>query len=209
MSKQRPLLVGITGGIGSGKSTVCKLFSLLGIPVYTADERAKWLMAQDLTLRNQITTTFGAAAYSSTGELNRTFLAESVFPNPEKIAQLNALVHPAVKKDFEQWIASQTAPYLIKEAALLFETGAAKALDYVINVSSPLRIRTARILLRDPHRSEEQVNQIINQQLPDEEKNELADFCIKNTDNKLLIPQVLEVHEQLSNATRKSTLGID
>jgi dephospho-CoA kinase len=209
MSKQRPLLVGITGGIGSGKSTVCKLFSLLGIPVYTADERAKWLMSQDLTLRNQITTTFGAAAYSSTGELNRTFLAESVFPNPEKIAQLNALVHPAVKKDFEQWIASQTAPYLIKEAALLFETGAAKALDYVINVSSPLRIRTARILLRDPHRSEEQVNQIINQQLPDEEKNELADFCIKNTDNKLLIPQVLEVHEQLSNATRKSTLGID
>jgi dephospho-CoA kinase len=209
MSKQRPLLVGITGGIGSGKSTVCKLFSLLGIPVYTADERAKWLMSQDLTLRNQITTTFGAAAYSSTGELNRTFLAESVFPNPEKIAQLNALVHPAVKKDFEQWIASQTAPYLIKEAALLFETGAAKALDYVINVSSPLRIRTARILLRDPHRSEEQVNQIINQQLPDEEKNELADFCIKNTDNKLLIPQVFEVHEQLSNATRKSTLGID
>ena len=209
MSKQRPLLVGITGGIGSGKSTVCKLFSLLGIPVYTADERAKWLMAQDLTLRNQITTTFGAAAYSSTGELNRTFLAESVFPNPEKIAQLNALVHPAVKKDFEQWIASQTAPYLIKEAALLFETGAAKALDYVINVSSPLRIRTARILLRDPHRSEVQVNQIINQQLPDEEKNELADFCIKNTDNKLLIPQVLEVHEQLSNATRKSTLGIN
>jgi dephospho-CoA kinase len=209
MSKQRPLLVGITGGIGSGKSTVCKLFSLLGIPVYTADERAKWLMAQDPELRNQISNTFGEAAYSSTGELNRTFLAESVFPNPEKIAQLNALVHPAVKKDFEQWIASQTAPYLIKEAALLFETGAAKALDYVINVSSPLRIRTARILLRDPHRSEEQVNQIINQQLPDEEKNELADFCIKNTDNKLLIPQVLEIHEQLSNATRKSTLGID
>jgi dephospho-CoA kinase len=209
MSKQRPLLVGITGGIGSGKSTVCKLFSLLGIPVYTADERAKWLMAQDPELRNQISNTFGEAAYSSTGELNSTFLAESVFPNPEKIAQLNALVHPAVKKDFEQWIASQTAPYLIKEAALLFETGAAKALDYVINVSSPLRIRTARILLRDPHRSEEQVNQIINQQLPDEEKNELADFCIKNTDNKLLIPQVLEVHEQLSNATRKATLGID
>jgi dephospho-CoA kinase len=209
MSKQRPLLVGITGGIGSGKSTVCKLFSLLGIPVYTADERAKWLMAQDPELRNQISNTFGEAAYSSTGELNRTFLAESVFPNPEKIAQLNALVHPAVKKDFEQWIASQTAPYLIKEAALLFETGAAKALDYVINVSSPLRIRTARILLRDPHRSEEQVNQIINQQLPDEEKNELADFCIKNTDNKLLIPQVLEVHEQLSNATRTATLGID
>jgi len=209
MSKQRPLLVGITGGIGSGKSTVCKLFSLLGIPVYTADDRAKWLMAQDPELRNQISTTFGAAAYSSAGELNRSFLAETVFASPEKIAALNALVHPAVRKDFEQWIAAQTAPYLIKEAALLFETGAAKELDYVINVSSPLRIRMARVLLRDPHRSEDQVNQIINQQLPDEEKNELADFCIKNTDNKLLIPQVLEVHAKLSDATRKATLRID
>lgn len=204
MSNKRPLLVGITGGIGSGKSTVCKLFSLLGIPVYTADDRAKWLMAHDAELRNQISTTFGADAYSANGELNRAFLAETVFPNPEKIAALNARVHPAVRKDFEQWITQQTAPYLIKEAALLFETGAAKELDYVINISSPLRVRMARILLRDPHRSEEQVNQIINQQLPDEEKNELADFCIKNTDNKLLIPQVLEVHEQLSNATKKS-----
>ena len=197
MSKVRPFLVGITGGIGSGKSTVCKLFSLLGIPVYTADDRAKWLMSSDAELRNQISSTFGAEAYSSTGELNRIFLTESVFPNPEKIAELNALVHPAVRKDFEQWIAQQTAPYLIKEAALLFETGAAKELDYVINVSSPLRVRMARVLLRDSHRTEEQVNQIINQQLPDEEKNELADFCIKNTDNKLLLPQVLEVHAQL------------
>ncbi|MEY3643479.1 MAG: hypothetical protein RLZZ207_173 [Bacteroidota bacterium] len=204
MSNKRPLLVGITGGIGSGKSTVCKLFSLLGIPVYSADNRAKWLMAHDDKLRNQISTSFGAAAYSTTGELDRVFLAESVFPNPEKIAALNALVHPVVRKDFEQWISQQTAPYLIKEAALLFETGAAKELDYVINVSSPLRVRMARILLRDPHRSEEQVNQIINQQLPDEEKNELADFCIKNTDNKLILPQVLALHTQLSTATRKS-----
>lgn len=204
MSNKRPLLVGITGGIGSGKSTVCKLFSLLGIPVYSADNRAKWLMVHDDKLRNQISTSFGAAAYSTTGELDRVFLAESVFPNPEKIAALNALVHPVVRKDFEQWISQQTAPYLIKEAALLFETGAAKELDYVINVSSPLRVRMARILLRDPHRSEEQVNQIINQQLPDEEKNELADFCIKNTDNKLILPQVLALHAQLSTATRKS-----
>jgi len=197
MSKVRPFLVGITGGIGSGNSTACKLFSLLGIPVYTADGRAKWLMSSDAELRNQISSTFGAEAYSSTGELNRAFLAESVFANTEKLAELNALVHPAVRKDFEHWIAQQTAPYLIKEAALIFETGAAKELDYVITVSSPLRIRMARVLLRDPHRSEEQVNQIINQQLPDEEKNELADFCIKNTDNKLLIPQVLEVHAKL------------
>ncbi|MDA0314082.1 MAG: dephospho-CoA kinase [Bacteroidetes bacterium] len=201
MSKARPLLVGITGGIGSGKSTVCKLFSIIGIPVYTADDRAKWLMAHEAELRNQISATFGAAAYSSTGELNRVFLAESIFPYPKKIAELNALVHPAVSKDFKEWRAAHTAPYLIKEAALLFETGAAKELDYVINVSSPLRVRMARVLLRDPHRSEEQVNQIINQQLPDEEKNELADFCIKNTDNKLLLPQVLQVHAQLLSSS--------
>ncbi len=197
MSKSQPLLVGITGGIGSGKSTVCQLFSLLGVPIYTADERAKWLMSHDPQLKEKILSTFGPSAYQSNGELNRGYLAETVFSNPEKVSSLNALVHPAVAKDFTQWVSQQTAPYLLKEAALLFETGAAKELDYVINVSSPLRVRMARVLLRDPQRTEEQVNQIINQQLPDEEKNERADFTIKNTDNKLLLPQVISLHEQL------------
>jgi len=197
MSKSRPLLVGITGGIGSGKSTVCKLFSLLGVPVYTADDRAKWLMNHDSPLKEKILAAFGSESYLSNGELNRAYLAASVFSNPEKVAALNALVHPAVRKDFMDWVSQQTATYLIKEAALLFETGAAKELDCVINVSSPLRVRMARVLLRDPHRTEEQVNQIIDQQLPDEEKNERADFSIKNADNKLLLPQVIALHEQL------------
>lgn len=197
MSKSRPLLVGITGGIGSGKSTVCKLFSLLGVPVYTADDRAKWLMNHDSPLKEKILAAFGSESYLSNGELNRAYLAASVFSNPEKVAALNALVHPAVRKDFMDWVSQQTAPYLIKEAALLFETGAAKELDCVINVSSPLRVRMARVLLRDPQRTEEQVNQIIDQQLPDEEKNERAEFLIKNTDNKLLLPQVITLHEQL------------
>lgn len=197
MSKPQPLLVGITGGIGSGKSTVCKLFSLLGVPVYTADDRAKWLMNHDSDLKEKILGAFGSESYLSNGELNRSYLAASVFSNPEKVASLNALVHPAVRKDFMDWVSQQTAPYLIKEAALLFETGAAKELDCLINVSSPLRVRMARVLLRDPHRTEEQVNQIIDQQLPDEEKNERADFSIKNTDNKLLLPQVIALHEQL------------
>ena len=99
MSKSQPLLVGITGGIGSGKSTVCKLFSLLGVPIYTADERAKWLMSHDPQLKNQILATFGPAAYQSNGELNRGYLAETVFSNPEKVTSLNALVHPAVGKE--------------------------------------------------------------------------------------------------------------
>lgn len=197
MSNSKPLLIGVTGGIGSGKSIVCRIFSILGVPIYTADDRAKWLMNHDSLLKERIIATFGSESYQANGDLNRGYLAETVFSNPEKVATLNALVHPAVRKDFTQWVSQQTAPYLIKEAALLFETGAAKELDFVINVSSPLRVRMARVLLRDPQRTEDQVNQIINQQLPDEEKNKLADFSVKNTDNKLLLPQVIALHEQL------------
>lgn len=197
MSNLIPLRIGVTGGIGSGKSTVCTLFSLLGIPIYTADDQAKRLMSKNSELRLQITETFGTSAYTGTGELNRAFLAETVFSNPTNLAKLNAMVHPAVKKDFASWVKQQSAPYLIKEAALLFETGASEELDFTINVSSPLKIRMARILLRDPQRTEEQINQIINQQLPDEEKNKLASFVIKNTDNKLLLPQVLEIDNKL------------
>lgn len=199
MSNQSPLKVGITGGIGSGKSVVAKIFSILGIPIYYADDRAKWLMAYDKELSEQIKKEFGAESYLPDGSVNRTFLATKVFADPEKVKKINSLVHPAVGLDFLKWAESQTAPYVLKEAALIFETGGQKSLDYVINVSSPLKIRIARTLMRDPHRSEEQVNQIINQQMPDEEKNELADFVIKNTDNKLLIPQVLSIHEKLMN----------
>ncbi|GAA0877693.1 dephospho-CoA kinase [Algoriphagus jejuensis] len=197
MSNSRPLWVGITGGIGSGKSTVAKIFRLLGIPVYSSDDRAKWLMANDSELKSQISTVFGEESYLPDGAVNRAFLAENAFSDRSKVTQINALVHPAVGRDFRAWAENQTSPYLLKEAALLFETGAVRELDKVINVSSPLKIRVARTLMRDPHRDETQVNQIIDQQMPDEEKNELADFVIKNTDNKLLIPQVLEIHRKL------------
>ena len=178
MSNKSPILVGITGGIGSGKSTVARIFSILGIPIYSADDRAKWLMGND-------------------EQLNRGFLAQTVFSDAEKVKKINSLVHPAVGRDFLNWTSQQNTPYVLKEAALVFETGSNTSLDFVINVSSPLKVRISRTLMRDPFRSEEQVNQIINQQLPDEKKNELADFVIKNTDNKLLIPQVLKIHQQL------------
>ncbi|MBN7809473.1 dephospho-CoA kinase [Algoriphagus sp. H41] len=200
MSKSRPLRIGITGGIGSGKSTVGRIFHILGIPIYSADDRAKWLMANDAALKGQISATFGLESYLEDGSLNRAFLAEKVFSDPEKVKQINALVHPAVGRDFHGWAENQNAPYVLKEAALLFETGSYRELDKIINVSSPLKIRIARILMRDPHRSESQVNHIIDQQMPDEEKNEKADFVIKNSDNKLLIPQVLEIHRTLSAA---------
>lgn len=197
MSNQSLLKVGITGGIGAGKSIVTRIFSILGIPIYSADDRAKWLMAHDPELSRSIIKEFGSDSYLPDGSVNRAFLAAKVFVDPEKVKKINSLVHPTVSQDFLNWAETQTAPYVLKEAALIFETGAQKSLDYTINVSSPLKIRVARILLRDPHRSEEQVNQIINQQMPDDEKNELADFVIKNTDNKLLIPQVLSIHEKL------------
>jgi dephospho-CoA kinase len=197
MKNHKPFLVGITGGIGSGKSTVARIFSILGIPIYYADERAKWLMANDPELKKQILNNFGSESYSEEGVLNRAFLASKVFSDEEKVKIINALVHPAVGADFEKWAHDQNSPYVLKEAALLFETGSYKDLDKVINVSSPIKIRISRVLMRDPHRNEKQVNDIIDKQLPDEEKNKLADFVIKNTDNKMLIPQVLEIHKQL------------
>lgn len=203
MTNPKTLRIGVTGGIGSGKSTVCKVFSLLGIPIYAADEQAKRLMTKEEGLKKKILSTFGSKAYTVEGELNRPFLANTVFSDPEKLESLNALVHPAVAADFDAWANTQTSPYVIKEAALLFETDAVKQLDYVINVSSPLKIRMDRVLLRDPHRSEMQVNQIIDQQLPDEQKNERADFIVKNQENKLIIPQVLDLHNKLCALSQK------
>lgn len=189
--------VGITGGIGSGKSTVAKIFEILGIPVYYADERAKHLMNHQKELKSLLIEKFGPESFTSEGLLNRVFLAKTVFSDPEKVKTINRLVHPAVGKDFETWAASQNTPYVLKEAALIFETGGEKKLDAVINVSSPLKVRVSRVLMRDPQRSLDQVNQIIDQQLPDERKNELADFVIKNTDSKMLIPQVMSIHRKL------------
>ncbi len=199
MSKKEPLLVGLTGGIGSGKSTVAKIFQILGIPTYFADDRAKWLMANEPELIRSIKSAFGPDSYLKDGSVNRVYLSKEVFSDSEKVKKINSLVHPAVGKDFKTWASQQNSTYVLKEAALIFETESNRDLDYVINVSSPLKVRIARVLMRDSHRSEEQVNQIIDQQMPDEAKNEMADFVIKNVDNKLLIPQVLKIHDLLKS----------
>lgn len=199
MSNSHPVLIGLTGGIGSGKSTVAKIFQILGIPCYFADDRAKWLMANDPELVQEIKSNFGSESYLEDGTINRTFLSNTIFSDPEKVKKINSLVHPAVGKDFLNWAGQQKSAYVLKEAALIFETESFRELDFVINVSSPLKERIARVLMRDSHRTEEQVNQIIDQQLPDEVKNQMADFIIKNVDNKLLIPQVLRIHEILKS----------
>jgi dephospho-CoA kinase len=203
MTDHSPFKVGITGGIGSGKSTVAKIFALLGVPVYYADDRAKWLMLHDQNLRINIKAAFGDEAYLEEGGLNREWLAAFVFSDANRVNTINALVHPAVKADFEAWAATQDYPYVLKEAALIYESGSYRELDKIINVSAPLVNRIHRVLVRDPHRTEAQVHSIIEKQLPDEEKNEKADYVIKNADNKLLIPQVLNIHQQLLKLAAK------
>ena len=192
-----PLLIGVTGGIGAGKSVVCKIFESLGIPVYNADDRAKWLMAHDQWLMENIKSHFGKEAYLEGYGLNRTFLASVVFNNEDKLTQLNRLVHPKVGEDFALWIKKNPAPpYLIKEAALLFESGAYKQLNKVINVHAPASLRKTRVLSRDPYRKAPDIDNIIKRQLGDRQREEKADYNIINDDSNLVIPQVLRLHEQ-------------
>ena len=188
--------IGITGGIGTGKSLVSRIFSALGIPVYDADTRAKWLMNNNPELRKEITAKFGALSYKESGELDRKYLA-AVFADENQLKVLNNLVHPAVGRDFENWSGEQSGKYILKEAALLYEAGSWKGLDKIIVVSAPLDLRVERVLKRDPFRSREQVLQIISKQMPDEEKTARADFVITNDGRELLIPQVLKIHNQI------------
>jgi dephospho-CoA kinase len=191
--------VGVTGGIGSGKSLICKIFTILGIPVYEADSRAKRILNDNLQLREEIKSAFGEQAYIN-NQLNRSYLAAEVFNDGNKISLLNSLVHPKVAQDYVLWVQMhKTAPYVIKEAALLFETGSYQSLDKVITVYTPLHLRIERILQRDPQRSQQEVNAIIDKQISDEEKIQRADFVIYNDENQLVIPQVLSIHNQLRN----------
>lgn len=187
--------IGITGGIGSGKSTVANLFAILGIPVYFADEEAKKLMNTDPFLKGAITMLFGEEAYSG-NQLNRSFIAAQAFSNPEKLAKLNELVHPAVIAHGEQWMAKQQSPFVLKEAALIFESGSNKQLDYVIGVWCPRELRIERVMQRDGS-SRSQVLLRMEKQMDEEEKMQLCDFVIKNDETNAVIPQVLSLHRQL------------
>lgn len=192
-----PYQVGITGGIGSGKSVVCKIFASLGVPVYDADSHAKELMTTDGILISQIKKEFGDLSYQSDGTLNRKYLSEVAFNSPQRLALLNNLIHPRVAEDYKQWVQQHTQyKYVLKEAALLLEAGSAKALDFVITVYAPETVRVQRVLQRDAHRDEQQIRAIINKQLAEEEKIKLADAVIVNDDKTLVVPQVLKLHDQ-------------
>lgn len=194
----RPKILGITGGIGSGKSLVCKIFNHLGIPSYDSDSRAKSIMQSDQVLVSKIKDTFGSDIYQD-GVLDRSKLGSIVFNNPDKLELLNSLVHPAVAKDFDSWVSGNlNQKILIKEAALLVETGSYKELDHLVVVTAPKDIRIKRVLERDQHRSLEDLERVITNQLDESQKSAVADFVINNDEMQLLIPQVIKVFEKIN-----------
>lgn len=194
------LKIGLTGGIGSGKTTVAKVFETLGIPVYYADDAAKRLLNTNQELKEKVIYHFGDEAYTN-GELNRKYLADIVFNNKEKLDLLNSLSHPITIQDAEEWMNRQTAPYAIKEAALLFESGAAEKLDYIIGVYAPQHIRVKRVMDRD-HLTTEEVVKRISRQIDEEMKMKLCNFVITNNGQQLVLPQVMELDKKFRAAEK-------
>ena len=188
------LNIGVTGSIGSGKTTVCQIFETLGVPVYYADNRGNYLLQNNDRVKSQVLSAFGEGIRGPGQIIDRTLLAEIVFNDSAKLDTLEKIIHPAVFDDFNTWAATKKAPYVIKEAALLFETGSYKELDKIITVAAPFDIRLERVLKRSQI-SEEQVRARESRQWPEEKKIEMADFVIQNTERQLLMPQVLELHK--------------
>jgi dephospho-CoA kinase len=193
----KPFIVGITGGIGSGKSTVCRIFENSGLPVYYADDRGKLLLTADNELKTEVIDVFGQESYLSTGELNRTYLADRVFKLESELQKLNSLVHPAVARDFERWVDNSNSKIVLKEAALLIENKSYKSLDYLISVLAPEKLRIERVLMRDTHRNKKQILDIISKQVDDGLRKSSSDLVINNDGKSLLLPQVLNAVEKI------------
>lgn len=196
------LKIGLTGGIGSGKSFIAEIFRKLNIPVYISDLEAKKLMIKNTQIKEQLISLLGNSTYHENGELNRQFVAEKIFGNNEMVAKINSIVHPVVRADFNQWAEKQVADYVLQESAILFEIGANKVLDKMILVTAPLELRIKRVMERD-HLSMKEINKRMENQWKQEKKIELADFIIDNSEEKMLLPQVLNVHEKILKFAQK------
>lgn len=192
----KPKIIGLTGGIGSGKTTVAKMFQDLGVPVYIADEEAKKLNDTSKTIIKGLKKLLGDTIYSADGKLNRKKMASMIFNDAEVLAKVNNLIHPEVAKHFEKWTALQTVPYVLKEAAILFESGSHKNCDKVILVTAPEEIRIKRVMNRDKVSREEVLSRMKNQ-WSEEEKRKLSDFIIENTDIAHTYSQVETLHMNL------------
>ncbi|UPS90649.1 dephospho-CoA kinase [Bizionia sp. M204] len=191
-------IVGLTGGIGSGKTTVAKLFGQLGVPTYFADDEAKALMNRSKVIKRKLIALFGDEAYKNQ-KLNRPFLAEAIFNDKNLLKAMNAIVHPKVASHFKKWTEKQQTDYVLKENAILFEHGGEKDCDFTILVTAPESIRIERVIARD-QRTKAQVQAIINNQLPEQEKLKKATFVIENTDLNATKKQVIKVHQNLIKA---------
>ncbi len=197
------LKIGLTGGIGSGKTTVSQIFKILGVPVFDADTAAKEAMEHNPVLKEKLITTFGAAVFVE-HKLNRKYLADIVFNDAHQLDVLNALVHPLTIAAAADWFATQNSPYVIKEAALIFEAGAGVGLDYIIGVFAPTALRIKRVMDRD-HLSREDVLSRMNRQIDDQIKMKLCDFVIQNNNQALLTKQVLELHEKFLKLSNRNS----
>ena len=189
------MVVGLTGGIGSGKSTIAKEFATLGIAVFNSDEQAKALIANNVQVKERIIAAFGEETYQN-GEYNRAYIAQIVFNNPEKLAILNGIVHPALAKYFKRWAKEQTSPYVLKEAAILFESGSYKDCDYIITVTAPEEVRIARVMARD-HCTEAQVRARMAQQWSDAQRIALSNAVIENIDLEKVKKEVRRINNEL------------
>lgn len=193
------MIVGLTGGIGTGKSTVGKLFQVLGVPVYNSDDRAKEMYFLP-EVKEKVTALLGNEAYQADGSLNRAYVSQKIFSDSSLLSKINGIIHPAVEKDFAAFKEEHKSHrYIIKETALLFETGLYKKVDKIILVMAPLEERLKRVMQRDKS-SREDVLKRISHQMPDEEKQPISDFVIDNNETEGLIPQVLVIHQKLQNA---------
>jgi dephospho-CoA kinase len=189
------MTLGITGGIGSGKTSVCRVFHALGIPVFSADPEAKDIMENDKGITLELNSIAGKDLYAN-GSLDRTALATLIFNDNALLEKVNALVHPVVFDHFRKWRSEQTAPYVIMEAAILIESGASKLVDRIATISAPVEERISRIIHRNSL-SREQVMERIRNQMDDETKIRLSDYVIHNSENDMIIPSILKIHEDI------------
>ena len=191
------LRIGITGGIGSGKTTVCRLFELLGVPVFYADTEAKTILEADLDVKTAVINKFGSSVVDTAGSIDKKKLGALVFNNKDMLEQLNSIVHPAVARHFENWcMQHKSENYILQEAAILFESGANKQVDKIITVVAPMELKIKRVMQRDSV-TPDQVEQRIKNQLSDDEKVLRSQFVIHNDEQLLVIPQVIAIHQEL------------
>lgn len=198
--------VGVTGGMGSGKTLVCRLFEILSVPVYYADLHAKRLMESDSSVREELCRLFGSSVVSK-DRIDKNKIAQIIFNDSNALKSINGIIHPAVRKDFDAWVSERTGcDYIIEEAAILFESGAYKLLDFNITISASEEMRIKRVMLRDNATRESVLSRLRNQ-MNEEERNRLADAVIINDESELLIPQVIGLHNRIVRIAQKNNLN--